>query len=178
MAKKDKELKAIMQYRFDGMDYALRIVKSKGVDALEKDLEFRKMTFTPLELSIDWVNDILHDVFTRIYNSYGVAVFKVLNETFGFGKERLHRFQKDFNATLNDIATTDNYGEMLYTFSDYAKIYNKKYDMDIDMDKLETVEALNYENSNSGVNMRAVEELLSEHGFKDAADFLIEFMGG
>lgn len=86
MAKRDRELRQIMQYRHDGMEYALKIVEEKGIEALRKDLKFRKMTFMPLELSTEWINGLMQDIYRKIVNCYSVSVYKVLIEMFGFGK--------------------------------------------------------------------------------------------
>lgn len=174
MAKTDKR----MIDRVAGMIYALDVVKSKGIETLEKDISFRKITYMPLEVSNETVNEIMEDVFTKIYNSYGVAVYKVLNEVFGFGGARLKRFTEEFNLVVKDIATTDNYGEMLYTFGDYAKEFNEKYGLDIDLDKIEEVDALNKRSYGQGVNMTEVQITLHQYGYHDAANFLAELMQG
>ena len=177
MAKKDKELRQIMQYRHDGMEYALKIVKSKGVDALEKDLLYRKMTFVPLELDAEWINGLMRDVFSRINNSYIVMTYKTLAEVFGFGKNRLHIFKDEFNKNVDGIATVDNYGLMYYKFSDYGRIFNsERYDMEINMDELIKVDTLNEENLGSGKVLNEVKNLLEEHGFDSAVEFLKEYM--
>ena len=46
MGKNDK----VYQARLSGMDYALRIAKEKGVEALEKECRIRGAHFLPLEL--------------------------------------------------------------------------------------------------------------------------------
>lgn len=131
-----------------------------------------------MEVSNDVANEIMEDVFTKIYNSYGVAVYKVLNEVFGFGKERLNRFTDAFNEVVKDIATTDYYGEMLYTFRDYAEEFNRRYDLGIDLDKIEEVDAINKKSYGSGADMSAVQNILNEYGYHDAADFLKNLMQG
>ena len=37
--------------RREGMAYALRIAKEKGIEALEKELEFRNITNIPIKIS-------------------------------------------------------------------------------------------------------------------------------
>ena len=37
--------------RREGMAYALRIAKEKGIEALEKELEFRNITNIPIKVS-------------------------------------------------------------------------------------------------------------------------------
>ena len=131
-----------MADRVSGMAYAWNYAKKYGLDALEKELDFRRATYLQMEISTERCNEIMEDVFTKIYNSYNVAVYKVLHEVWGFGKDRLQRFTREFNEVVRDIATSDNYGEMLYTFGDYAKEFNEKYDLKIDMDKIDEVDAI------------------------------------
>lgn len=166
-----------MQDRVSGMIYALAYIKKHGLDAFEKELDFRGITYLQMEISTEKCNEIMEGVFTKIYNAYNVAVYKVLHDAFGFGKDRLHRFTEEFNEVVKDIATTDHYGEMLYTFSDYAREFNEKYDLGIDMDKVEEVDALNKRNFCEGPNIHEIELLLHEHGFVDAAKFLVEYLG-
>lgn len=166
-----------MQDRVSGMIYALAYIKKHGLDAFEKELDFRGGTYMPMEISTEKCNEIMEGIFTKIYNAYNVAVYKVLHDVFGFGKDRLHRFTEEFNEVVKDIATTDHYGEMLYTFSDYAREFNEKYDLGIDMDKVEEVDALNKRNFCEGPNIHEIELLLHEHGFVDAAKFLVEYLG-
>ena len=44
MSRKDREMQ---QYRNDGMAYAYKIAKEKGIEALEKEIKYRKATFLP-----------------------------------------------------------------------------------------------------------------------------------
>lgn len=179
MAKKDRELRQIMQYRFDGMAYALKIAEEKGIESLRKDLEFRKMTFIPLELSVEWINGLMHDIYTKIINCYGVASYKTLIERFGFGKKRLHIFKDGFEENVKDFSTVDGYGFMLYTFEDCAKEYNSKYEMGIDMEAIEEGDANNQRalNANS-VDINYVIETLEQYEQFEAAQILGEIIGG
>lgn len=173
MAKIDRR----MMDRMSGMAYAYEYAKENGLDALEKHMKFRNATYMPLEISDKKVNEIMDDVFTKIYNSYGVAVYKVLNEVFGFGGKRLHQFTNAFNEVVKDIATVDYYGEMLYTFEDYAREFNDKYDLGIDLNRIEEVDAINQKSfGGGGANMVAVQNILHEYGHHEAAEFLKNLM--
>ena len=179
MTKRDKELRQIMQYRADGMEYALRIVKQKGVDALENDLRIRRLTFIPLELSVEWINGLIYDVYTKIISCYNTSVYKTLHDSFGFGKTRLHQFDKEHNETIKDLSTIDGYGEMLYTFTDVAKEYNEKYDMGIDIEATEKGDRNNQNALGAGkVDINYVIEMLQRYEYWDAAQFLEETMKG
>lgn len=175
MGKVDKR----MQDRISGMIYARDIAKTKGIEELEKDIKMRGMTYLQLEIKKETVDKIITSIATRMFNSYIVAVYKVLNEHFGFGKDRLHRFKKEFDEVCKDISTVDCYGDLLYTFGDYANIYNEKYDLNIDLDKVDEVDCMNRRSYGTvGVDVHSIEILLHENGFDDASKFLRSYMGG
>ena len=178
MAKVDKRIKEIMQYRADGMVYALGVVEKDGIEALKKDIQMRRLTFLPLELSVEWINKtIMYDIYTKIINCYNVSVYKTLHELFGFGKERLHRFDKHFNETIKELSTIDGYGCMLYTFTDIAKEYNEKYDMGIDMNAVKSGDENNQNALGAGkADIRYVIQMLELYEHWDAAEFLKETM--
>lgn len=158
------------------MVYAYDYAESHGLEALKKELQFRRATYLQMEISTEKCNEIMEDVFTRIYNAYNVAVYKVLHDKYGFAEKRLKEFTDTFNGVVSDIATTDCYGEMLYTFEDYAKEFNEKYGMNLNMDKIEEVDALNRRSFGQKADVHAIEILLHEHGFGDAAEFLREYL--
>ena len=179
MAKKDRELRQIMQYRFDGMEYALKIAEDKGIEALRKDIQFRKMTFIPLELSVEWINGLMYDIYRKVINCYSVSAYKVLIDHFGFGKKRLHIFKDGFDETVNDFATVDVYGFMLHTFEDYAKEYNEKYDMGIDLEAVADGDENNQRALNANTSdIENIIDTLQRYEYFDAAEFLQETMGG
>lgn len=165
-----------MEDRVSGMVYAYDYAESHGLEALKKELQFRRATYLQMEISTEKCNEIMEDVFTRIYNAYNVAVYKVLHDKYGFAEKRLKEFTDAFNGVVSDIATTDCYGEMLYTFEDYAKEFNEKYGMNLNMDKIEEVDALNRRSFGQKADVHAIEILLHEHGFGDAAEFLREYL--
>ena len=177
MAKVDKRLREIMQYRADGMVYALGVVEKNGIEALKKDIQMRRLTFLPLELSVEWINGIMHDIYTKIINCYNVSVYKTLHELFGFGGVRLHRFDDGFNENIKDLSTIDGYGEMLYTFTDLAREYNEKYDMGVDMNAVKAGDENNQNALGAGkVDVRYVIQILELYEHWDAAAFLKETM--
>ena len=179
MAKKDKELRQIMQYRFDGMAYALKIAEEKGIDALRKDLEFRKMTFIPLELSVEWINGLMFDIYRKILNCYSICSYKTLIELFSFGKKRLHIFKDGFEENVKDFSTVDGYGYMLHTFEDYGKEYNEKYEMEIDLEAVADGDTNNQNALGAGkTDINYVIETLRQEGYFESANFLEMTIGG
>lgn len=165
-----------MADRVSGMAYAYDYAVKHGLDALKKELQFRRATYLQMEVDTERCNQIFEDAFTKIYNAYNVAVYKVLHDKYGFAEKRLKEFTNAFNEVVNDIATTDNYGNMLYTFGDYAEEFNRKYDLGLNMDKIDEVDALNKRSFGKGADIHAIEILLHEHGFGEAAEFLMEYL--
>ena len=179
MAKQDKRLKEIMQYRADGMVYALGVVEKHGVEALRKDIQSRRLTFLPLELSVEWINGIMHDIYSKIISCYNVTVYDTLHELFGFGKKRLHKFDEGFNERVSILSTIDGYGSMLLTFEDMAKHYNDKYEMNVDMDAVRSGDQHNQNALGAGkVDMAHVIDILRRYDYWDAAEFLENTLGG
>ena len=172
MAKQDKRLREIMQYRADGMVYALGVVEKDGIEALRKDIQQRRLTFLPLELSVEWINGIMHDIYTKIINCYNVTVYDTLHELFGFGKKRLHVFDEGFNERVSILSTIDGYGEMLLTFEEMAKHYNDKYEMNVDMDAVRAGDQNNQSALGAGkVDLAYIVEICELKGFDDAAKY-------
>ena len=63
--------------RVSGMVYAYDYAVKHGLDALKKELQFRRATYLQMEIDTERCNQVLEDVFTKIYNAYNVAVYKV-----------------------------------------------------------------------------------------------------
>lgn len=175
MAKSDKKA---MQYRLDGMTYAWDKIKQEGMEAFEKELKARRATFIPLEVDIEKVKEIYDGTISQIYNCFSVGVYKTLNTDFDFGKIRLERFRDSFNETCKDLLSIDTYGERLYTFSDYAKEFNEKYDLGIDLNMVQEIDMKNNEGMDKRASIRAIRELLEQFHFSDAAEFLEKYIEG
>lgn len=166
----------MMEDRISGMTYAWDFIKQNGMEAFENELRFRKATFVQLEVDKERCDKIFDECITRMYNTFITAVVKVLNEKYGFGGKRLHEFFKHFNELCEDMCLTDCYGERYFTMADYAKEYNDKYNLHIDLQAVKTVDNLNDKCINHSIDMSAVEEMLRATGYKDAAEFIAGFI--
>ena len=165
----------MMEDRISGMTYAWDFIKQNGMEAFEKELRFRKATFVQLEVDKERCDLIFDQCVTRMYNTFITAVTKVLNESYGFGGKRLREFFIHFNHLCEDMCMTDCYGERYFTMADYAKEFNDKYHLGIDLDKVQTVDALNDKTLNHSVDLQAVADMLRMAGYKDAAAFIDGF---
>lgn len=164
------------EQRMSGAVWARDYIKREGMEAFEKQLKYRNAAFIPLEADDALVNKQFDLVVNRIYNSTTTGVCVVLNKKFKFGGERLKRFRDEFNEMCKDLYTVDGYGERYYSLKDYAQELNEKYGMDIDMDKVEEVDVLTENSLNRKADMHTIEQLLMDHGYGEAAAFLVQYM--
>lgn len=178
MANQKKRVQEIINIRNEQMARDICIVKESGLEGLQEEYRRRNLVPVPVEWPTKAINEVMYDISKRVANCYGVAVCKVLNETFGFGKIRLHRFEDDLKNVIEDLKTIDGYGEMLYTFRDLAEHYNKKYEMDYDIDSVDIGDESNQHALGAGkVDISYVAETLRRHEYFEAAQLLEDIMG-
>ena len=67
MSRKDREMQ---QYRNDGMAYAYKIAKEKGIEALEKEIKYRKATFLPSAVQEKDVQSLLMRQRKTVWTQY------------------------------------------------------------------------------------------------------------
>lgn len=171
MAKIDKYTQA----RLDGMGYAFGIFKTKGAEALEKEIAMRKAVPVQLEVSTAKVNEIFDGVRDRLYNTIMTLAFKSLHDEFGFGKIRLQRFEKKINTDIREIAQVDPYGYRYLQFQDVAKEFNEKYGTHISMKEVVEADEMNSRYMDLRASIPAIVLLLEQENHHAAAGFLREF---
>lgn len=93
MARLDKEEIA----RRDGMAYALRIAKEKGIEGLEEEIKYRNITEIPIAIKRDKLNECIENIKLNTIDTILVLSAVTLRDEFGFGKARLARFIERFN---------------------------------------------------------------------------------
>ena len=116
MAKESKEFMA----RMDGMSYALRIAKEKGIEELEKDLKMRNFMKASTNYSKDEIKHFWNFISENCYNNMLTAVAVSLHECFGFGKDRLRKFKGYFDKIVCDTQNLDYMGEHYVKLEDFA----------------------------------------------------------
>lgn len=139
MAKADKEY----QLRMDGMAYALKLAKEKGIEELEKEVKFRNARFIPLEFSMDAVRKANEEIAGRVVATLMATVFWTLHNSFKFGGDRLKKFEKAFYDECDLVDTLDPYGEHFVTIRDFAEELNNKYQLGLNVDLISKVESEN-----------------------------------
>lgn len=100
MAKLSKEEQA----RREGMAYALRLAKEKGVDALEEELKMRNAIDLPLKASKADLDKFSDNVKynTMLYMKILMAV--TMHDEFNFGNKRIKQMLKRFDNKAECIA--------------------------------------------------------------------------
>jgi hypothetical protein len=89
MAKVDREAMA----RLDGMDYALRRIKSIGIEEFEKELRNRNKSGMSLPLDNKQIQKELVKHQSAVLEFSLVLALATLHDEFGFGEKRAKKFR-------------------------------------------------------------------------------------
>ena len=90
--------------RREGMAYALRIAKEKGIEALEKELEFRNITNIPIKISKGQVEAFVEETKQTMFDTILLMSFYSLRDAFGFGNKRLMDFKNKFSEYTESLS--------------------------------------------------------------------------
>lgn len=170
MAKRDKEYEARMQ----GMLYSVNVVKESGLEALEKDINKRGVLKAPLAYTDKQIDEFWKQLSENLYATMTCVTGMVLHNTFGFGKQRLHKFREEFQKATNASLDLDWLGEHYVTLEDYAVELNEKYDLGLDVARIAVCQE-SHDKGNTKYKMADISHVLAElkeHGFEEAAEFL------
>lgn len=99
MARIDKEEQA----RREGMAYALRIAKEKGIDALEEDLKMRNAIGLPVGVDRKALNQFTENVKFNTVDTMVILMAVTLHDEFGFGEKRVQRAIDRFMFKANSL---------------------------------------------------------------------------
>lgn len=102
-----------MQGRTEGMEFALRLARDKGIEALEKEVRFRNKTGISLNCTTQELNVASEKIKEMTLDTVLIAAIAVLHDEWGFSTKRCQRFQKKFieaaELLVQDMATWDDY---------------------------------------------------------------------
>ena len=96
----NKEEKA----RREGMSYALRIAKEKGIDGLEEELNFRNCTNIPIGYSRSACDEEIYRIKTRTCDTIMALWIHTIADELGFGSVRLQRLIDRFEERADCIS--------------------------------------------------------------------------
>ena len=90
--------------RREGIAYACRLAKEKGLDALEKDMRDRGVTDCPVGLDSKDMEKFVENVKNNVMDTFLIMTACTLQDEFGFGEKRISRFIGRFHSKAECIA--------------------------------------------------------------------------
>ena len=85
------------QARLQGMSYALKVEKEKGIDGLEEELKRRKAYNIPVRIGDKELQAFTDNAKNKMLDTILILASVTLHDEFGFGHDRLNRFKERFN---------------------------------------------------------------------------------
>ena len=98
-----------MRGRNEGMQFALRIAKEKGIEGLEYECKFRQVTNLPTAIQVETARKAFDEIRINIAQLMRILAVTALRDEFGFGYVRLNRFIERFDLKVECI--TEDYVE-------------------------------------------------------------------
>ena len=84
--------------REDGLDFALRIVRQGGIEALEKEVRFRNITGVHTSLAVKDLDKASEQIKAMTLDTFTILSIAVLHDYFGFGQIRCQRYMDGMDA--------------------------------------------------------------------------------
>lgn len=113
------------QARLQGMSYALKIAKEKGIDGLENDLKMRNIVGLPIPVSRKALNECVANIKNNVVDTFIVLLAATLHDEFGFEEKRVQRAIDRFNFKAECIA--DDY----CTWDDHIQIVKDELNIEL-----------------------------------------------
>ena len=88
----DKLVKA----QIEGLCKARQLVQVGGIEALDKEIKFRNISYIPLKYSQEKIINYFNNMTGEIFDGVLLLTLVTLHDEFGFGKERTNRFLKRY----------------------------------------------------------------------------------
>lgn len=92
-----------MMYRNEGMAYALRIAKEKGIEGLEEEIKFRNITQMPISVNRKEAEKFVEETKMNCLDTVLIMALNVLNDEFDFSQEQLNQFKARFNFKAENL---------------------------------------------------------------------------
>ena len=113
MAKVNKEEQA----RREGMAYALKIAKEKGIDGLEEELRFRNALRMPIAVDRKECDECVNTIKINVVDTVTIMAAMVLLDEFDFDRDKIQQFTERFNfkteCLLDDYTTWEDQIQIL-----------------------------------------------------------------
>lgn len=111
----------------EGMAYALKIVKEKGIEGLEKEIKFRGLMNVPITVPKKTVDDFVEEIKTTTLETVLIMTIAVLHDEFGFGQKRCQQMVDRFNSKAECLA--DDY----CTWQDYIDVIQDEIGIELNI---------------------------------------------
>lgn len=102
-----------MRGRTEGMEFALRLAKDKGIGELEEEVKFRNRTGISLNVTRQELNAASKKIKEMTLDTFSILGIAVLHDEFGFGEKRCQRFMDKMEEGAGflaaDLATWDDF---------------------------------------------------------------------
>ena len=170
MAKRDKDY----ENRMAGYIGAFNKAKAEGLDALERDIKMRNLLKVDINVPEKKMREYFDEISKNLYHNTMTVVGWTLHDTFGFGKERLKKFKKEFDKTVKATTDLDYLGEHYVKLEDFAIELNHKFDMGIDSIRVSACQDV-HDEENEAYRSCKIDRVLQElknGGYSDAAEFI------
>lgn len=92
------------QARRDGMGYALKIAREKGIEGLEEEVKFRNISKVSVAMSDEEYKDLVNSITADSIDSIAIIATLTLHDEFGFGEKRVKQFNNRFNLKCDCIS--------------------------------------------------------------------------
>lgn len=125
-------LKKEEQMRREGMAYALRVAKERGIDGLEEELEKRNATEVPIRISTSQLKEFSQLVKHNVVFYMGVLTRGVLADKFDFDADQLKIFDENLNFRADCL--TEDYT----TWKDQIDTLNEDFNLGIKDEGIDT----------------------------------------
>ena len=87
--KKMGKLDALMEGRLQGMEFALRLVKDQGIEALEKEIRYRSRKKICLNVTTAELSAASNKIKEQTLDTFTILGIAALHDLFGFGEKKM-----------------------------------------------------------------------------------------
>ena len=165
--------------RIEGLAWAMRIIEREenieaGVDMLKREIRFRNIIRIPLEIPPAQIRDANIMLTKRLLNTVLVVVLKVLDEEYGWKKQRLQTFIQNFTKHTIGFESIDPYGDRYVEMSDYAQYFKETYGIEFTDEAIEEMHDIESENKArefKRVQVDSIERIL-KNSYPEALEYL------
>lgn len=106
-----------MEGRNEGMAFALKIAKERGIEGLEEEVKMRGITNLPTSVSRKALNECVVNIKNNVIDTFVILLVATLHDEFGFGPVRaqraINRFNEKAECIGNDYCTWGDYIEVI-----------------------------------------------------------------